>query len=75
MLQFHIELSCIETNVAHKVRRYIQPFVASELVSDVEVFIPERTHVAGTINKLIRFRLISAFLPPASWEVSTGGPL
>ncbi len=36
MLQFHVELCCIESNVAHKVRRYINLFVASELVSDVE---------------------------------------
>ncbi len=37
MLQFHVELCCVESNVVHKVRRYIQLFVASELVSDVEV--------------------------------------
>ncbi len=99
MLQFHVELCCIESNVAHKVRRYIHLFVASEGVintkrsitppkelacpvefystgvSDVEGFIPERTHVASTDNKLIRLRRISAFLPPASWGVSSGGSL
>jgi len=85
MLQFHAELCCIESNVAHlsacdhaqagKVRRYIHLFVASELVSDVEGVIPESTYAAGTNNKLIRLRRISAFLPPASWGVSTGGPL
>jgi len=31
MLQFRVELCCIESNVAHKVRRYIHLFVASEL--------------------------------------------
>jgi hypothetical protein len=36
MLQFHVALCCVERNVAHKVRRYIHLFVASELVSDVE---------------------------------------
>ena len=35
----HIELCCIESNVAHKVQRYIHLFVASELVSDVLGFI------------------------------------
>jgi hypothetical protein len=44
MLQFHAELCCIASNVAHKVRRYIHLFVASELASDVEKFIPERIH-------------------------------
>jgi len=73
MLQFHAELCCTESNVAHKVRRYIHLFVASELVSDVEGFIPERTHVASTNNKLIRLRRISTFLPPASRGVSSGG--
>jgi len=75
MLQSHVEFCCIRSNVAHKVRRYTPLFVASELVSDVEVDNPERTHVASTNNKLIRLRRISAFLPPASWGVSTGEPL
>jgi hypothetical protein len=56
MLQFRVELCYIESNVAHKVRRYIHLFVASEPVSDVEGFIPESTHVASTNNKLIRQR-------------------
>ncbi|MCK4681751.1 hypothetical protein KAT59_01835, partial [Candidatus Bipolaricaulota bacterium] len=43
------------------------------LVSDVEGFIPESTHVASTNNKLIRLRRISASLPPASWGVPSGG--
>jgi len=73
MLRFHVELCCIESNVAHKVRRYIHFFVASELVSEVEGFILAKTHVASTNNKLIRLRRISAFLPPASWGVSSGG--
>ena len=75
MLQFNVELCRIGSNVAHKVRRYIHLFVASELVSDVEGFIPERTHVTNTDNKLIRLRRISAFLPPASWGVSSRGLL
>jgi hypothetical protein len=40
MLQFHVELCCGGNNVAHKVRRYIHFFVASELVSDVLGFYP-----------------------------------
>ena len=68
-------LCSIGSNVAHKVRRYIQLFVASELVSDVEGSISERTHVASTNNKLIRLRRISAFLPSANWGVFSGGSL
>ena len=75
MLQSHIGLCCIESNVAHKVQRYINLFVALELVSNVLGFIPERTHVATTNNNLIRLRRISAFLPPASWRISSGGSL
>jgi len=80
MLQLDVELCCVGTNLggvvdsertyytfqAHRVRRYIHFFVASELVSDVEGLIPKRTHVASKNNKLIRRRWISAFLPPAS---------
>ena len=54
MLQFHVERCCIESNVAHKVRRYIHLFIApggvintkrsitppKELASDVEGVIP-----------------------------------
>ena len=45
MLQFYVVLCCIESNVAHKVQRYIHLFVASGachawLVSDVEGVIP-----------------------------------
>jgi len=47
MLQFHVELCCIGSNVAHKVQRYIKIFVASELVSDVLRFILGGTHVAS----------------------------
>ena len=36
MLQFDVPRCCTSDNVAHKVRRYIHLFVASELVSDVE---------------------------------------
>jgi len=75
MLRFHVELCCIENNVAHKVQRYINLFVASELVSDVLASILPRTHVASTNNKLIRLRRISASLPPASWRISSGGSL
>ena len=80
MLQFHAELCCIESNVAHlsacdhaqagKVRRYIQLFVASELASDVEELILAKTPLASTSNKLIRLRQISAFLPTAQlWGI------
>ena len=74
----------MESNVAHlspcdhaqagKVRRYIHSFVASELVSAVEAFILAKTHVA-TNNRLISWQRISALLPSASWEVSSGGSL
>ena len=64
MLQSHVELCCIGSNIAHKLQRHT-PFL-------VEVGSPERTHVATTNNKLIRLWRISAFLPPASWGVSTG---
>jgi len=35
---------------------------------------PNRAHLSHT-NSFIRLRRISTFLPPASWGVSTGGPL
>jgi len=35
---------------------------------------PNRAHLSHT-NSFIRLRRISASLPPASWGVSTGGPL
>jgi len=73
MLQCHVELCLIEINVAHKVRRYIQLFVASEPISDVFGFILTRTHVASMNNKLTRIRRISAFLPPTSCGVSSEG--
>jgi len=66
MLQSHVELCCIGSDVAHRLRRHTPFLVASELVSDVEVGSPERTHVATMNNKLIRLRRISAFLPSAS---------
>jgi len=34
--EFDVPRCRIESNVAHKVRRYIRLFVASELISDVE---------------------------------------
>jgi len=55
MLQLDVALCRTRDNVAHKVRRYIHFFVASELacpvefyftgVSDVERFVPDRVHV------------------------------
>ncbi len=60
---------------AGKVRRYIQLFVASELVSDGEWFPLTRIRVARTNNKPIRLRRISALLALASCGVSRGGPL
>ena len=68
-------LCSIGSNVAHKVRRYIHLFVASELVSDVGGGIPESTYVASTNNALTHLRRISAFLPLASWGISSGGSL
>jgi len=75
MLQFNVGFCRIGSNVAHKVRRYIQLFVASELVSDVEWFPLTRARVARTNNKPIRLRRISALLALASCGVSRGGPL
>jgi len=75
MLQFDVALYRARDNVAHKVRCYIRFFVASELVSDVERFVPDRVHVARTNNTQIRLRRISAFLPPASWGEESGGSL
>jgi hypothetical protein len=63
MLQFDVELCCSESNPggcsnsytgyytlqAYKVRRCIHLFVASELVSDIEGYISERTHTAGNV--------------------------
>lgn len=66
MLQFDVEFCLITSNVAHKVRRYIHLFVASEFISDGEGFIPEGTHVVSTNNRPIRLGLISAFLPLSS---------
>ncbi len=75
MLQLDVPRCRIGNNVAHKVRRYIHFFVASEFVSDVERFVPNRVHVARTNNKQVRLWRISAFLPPASFKVSSGGSL
>jgi len=75
MLQFDVMPCRFRENVAHRLRRYIHLFVASGPVPDVEGFIPDRAHVARTNNKSIRLRRISAFLPPASCGVSSGGPL
>jgi len=47
MLQFDVALCRARDNVAHKVRRYIQLFVASEHLSDVEGFVPDRVHVSS----------------------------
>jgi len=44
MLQFDVALYRTTDNVAHKVRRYIHFFVASEHLSDVERFVPDRVH-------------------------------
>ena len=75
MLQFYVELCCSESNVVHKVRRYVPLFVASELVSDVLAFIHAKTHIAST-NKELTCLLQSPLFPfPAGWCVSTGGLL
>ena len=76
MLQFDVALCRARDNVAHlsalpmrqagKVRRYIHFFVASELVSDVERFVPDRVHVARTNNNQVRLWRISAFLTLSS---------
>jgi len=76
MLQFDVALCRARDNVAHlsaswtrqagKVRRYIHLFVASEHLSDVERFVPDRVHVARTNNNQVRLRRISTFLPLSS---------
>jgi len=76
MLQFDVALCRARDNVVHlsaswtrqagKVRRYINLFVASEHLSDVERFVPDRVHVARTNNNQIRLRRISTFLPLSS---------
>jgi len=63
MLQFDVALCRARDNVAHKVRRYIHFFVASELVSDVEGFILKRTHVVSTNNNQVRLRRIPLSSP------------
>jgi len=54
MLQFHAELCCIDTTL-HPSFRSVEARL-SELVSDVEGFIPESTYAAGTNNKLFMNR-------------------
>ena len=49
--------------------------VASGPVPDVMGFIPDIAHTARTNSKPIRLQRISAFLPPASCGVSSGGLL
>ena len=66
MLQLDVPRCRIGNNVAHKVRRYIHFFVASEHLSDVERFVPDRVHVARTNNKQVRLWRISAFLTLSS---------
>jgi len=75
-------LSALVTRQAHKVRRYkngcsVGVYLRrwSELVSDVERFVPDRVHVARTNNKQVRLWRISAFLPEASLRVQSGGSL
>jgi len=75
MLQFDVGVCRIGSNVAHKVRRYIQLFVASELVSDVGRLPLTRARVTSTNNKPICLQRISALLTLASCGVSRGGPL
>ena len=81
MLKFDVALCSIRDNVAHKVllnvadelpRYGFHFFVASELASDVERFMPDKAHVVRT---KIRLRRISTFLPPARGGVSSGGLL
>ena len=56
-------LSALPMRQAGKVRRYIHLFVALELASDVEKFVPDRVHVARINNKQIYLRRIFT-LPP-----------
>ena len=85
MLQSRVEFHCIGSNFVHlfaswtrqvgKVRRYIQLFVASELVSDVEAFTLDRVHRATMSDNLTYLRRISAFLSSVNCGLSSGGSL
>ena len=87
MLQLDGMPSRFNESVAHRLRRYIHlrrhipVFVAARtrkvrnLLPDVTASIPDIAHIARTNNKSFRLRRISAFLPPASCGVSSGGPL
>lgn len=75
MLQPNVLLCHIGRHDAHRVRRYIHDSVASYPGSDAEGLAADRAHVARVNRKPIRLQRISAFLPPASCAVSSGGPL
>jgi len=49
--------------------------VASEHLSDVERFVPDRVHVARTNNKQVRLWRISAFLNLSSLKGREAGPM
>jgi len=73
-------LSALVTQQAGRVRRYkngcsVGVYLRrwSELVSDIEGFVPNRVHVARTNNKQVRLRRISAFLLEASLRVRSEG--
>jgi len=60
---------------AGKVRRHTRFFVTAELDSGIERFVPDEVYTARKDNNQIRLRRIFAFLPPASWEVTSRGLL
>ena len=74
MLRFDVLLCHIGINAAHKVRRYIHSFVALDLVPNVKWLTPDIAYILRTNSRPIRLRRIST-PPPASWRVSSRGPL
>ena len=73
MLQF-IGCCCSESNVAHKVQRYIKLFVASELVSDVLGVYPWRNSCSQYEQEADLPATNLGFLSTASCRVSSGIP-
>jgi len=69
---FYVGIRDTGGNVAHKVRRYTKLFVASELVSDVEVGISDGFHARNANNKLRFVRRISALATLANRGIQRG---
>jgi len=66
-------LSALLTHQASKVRRYRKINVASGLVLDVMVVIPDVAYMVRITNRPVCSRRTFAFRPPASQGVSSRG--